>query len=185
MRAIRIRRTAAVLATVACLGTSGVVAATSQPTPEPVSRAVAWALDARYLGREGVRMQQGKVDCGVAALAMILAHHGRDAGLDAVRRNVLDRGHGLSLLEMQRIAAARGVSAAGWRLDMPALARASLPAVAHFQDHYVVVDRVVPDGTVLIRDPSIGKLELTGARFRELWTGNVLLFHVPSSSAAP
>jgi ABC-type bacteriocin/lantibiotic exporter with double-glycine peptidase domain len=179
------RRRTAVLATVACLGTGGVVAATSQPTPEPVSRAVAWVLEARYLGREGVRMQQGKVDCGVAALTMILEHYGRDAGLDVVRRGVLKRGQGLSLLEMQRIAADRGIAAAGWRLDMPALARASLPAVAHFQDHYVVVDRVAPDGTVLVRDPSIGKLELTGARFRELWTGNVLLFRAPSSSTPP
>lgn len=173
---------AAVFTIVAGVGVAGVFTAISQPTPEPVAKALAWALDARYLGREGVRMQQGKVDCGVAALAMILEHHGRDAGLGGVRQRVLERGQGLSLLEMQEIAASRGLPGAGWRLDASALARAPLPAVVHFQDHYVVVDRVGRDGTVLIRDPSVGKLELSGMRFQELWTGNVLLFDAPSSA---
>jgi ATP-binding cassette, subfamily B, bacterial len=172
---------AAVLAVVAGVGTAGAVAATSQPTPVPVAKALAWAIDARYLGREGVRMQRGKVDCGVAALAMVLEHHRRAPALEGVSRDVLERGEGLTLLEMQGIAAGRGLQASGWRLDVPALARAPLPAVAHFQDHYVVVDRVTPGGTVLIRDPSIGRLELSAERFRELWTGNVLLFGAPSA----
>lgn len=184
MTITRRRKWAAMLALAAGMGTAGMLAATSQPTPVPVAKAIAWALDARYLGRDGVRMQQGAVDCGVAALAMVLEHHRRDAGLDSVRREVLERGRGLSLLEMQEIAASRGLLAAGWRLDGPALARAPLPAVAHFQDHYVVVDRVAPDGTVLIRDPAVGKLELSGARFQELWTGNVLLLGTLSPTPA-
>lgn len=172
----RTRRLAAVLAVVAATGTAGLTAAISQPTPVVVAKAIAWGLDARYLGRQGVRMQQGRVDCGVAALAMVLEHHRHDARLDGVRREVLARGDGLTLLEMQEIATRRGLYAAGWRLDAAALARAPLPAVAHFDDHYVVVDEVAPDGTVRVRDPSLGKLEFTGARFQELWTGHVLLF---------
>jgi len=175
---------AAVLAVVVGVGAAGFAAATSQPTPVPVAKALAWALDARYLGREGVRMQRGKVDCGVAALAMILEHHRRAPALDGVSRDVLERGEGLTLLEMQGIAAGRGLDASGWRLDVPTLARSPLPAVAHFQDHYVVVDRVTPGGTVLIRDPSIGRMELSVARFRELWTGNVLLFGPPPTPGA-
>ena len=178
------RRRIAAAAIMVGVGAAGVFTITAQPTPEPVAKTLAWALDARYLGREGVRMQRGKVDCGVAALAMILEHHGRDARMDQVRERVLERGQGLSLLEMQGIAASRGLPATGWRLDASALARAPLPAVAHFQDHYVVVDWVGGDGTVLIRDPSIGKLELSGMRFQELWTGNVLLFGAPSSADA-
>jgi ABC-type bacteriocin/lantibiotic exporter with double-glycine peptidase domain len=180
----RRRRIAVVLAVVAAMGGAGLAAATSQPTPVPVAKALAWAIDARYLGREGVRMQRGKVDCGVAALAMVLEHHRRTPALDGVSRDVLERGEGLTLLEMQGIAAGRGLDASGWRLDVPALARSPLPAVAHFQDHYVVVDRVTPGGTVLIRDPSIGRMELSAARFRELWTGNVLLFGPPSTPGA-
>jgi ATP-binding cassette subfamily B protein RaxB len=115
---------------------------------------------------------------------MVLEHHRRALALDDVSRDVLERGEGLTLLEMQGIAAGRGLEASGWRLDVPALARSPLPAVAHFQDHYVVVDRVTPGGTVLIRDPSIGRMELSAARFRELWTGNVLLFGPPSIPGA-
>lgn len=172
------------LAFVTGLGTVGIVAATSQPTTEPVAKALAWGLDARYLGRQGVQMQRGKVDCGVAALAMILTHHRREAPLGHIRRKVLERGVGLSLLEMQGIALEHGLSAEGWRLDTSALARAPLPAIAHFQDHYVVVDTVRSNGTVLVRDPSIGRMQLSASRFQKLWTGNILLFQAPSTASA-
>ncbi|MET0399755.1 MAG: cysteine peptidase family C39 domain-containing protein [Longimicrobiaceae bacterium] len=174
---------AGTLAIVTVLGTLGIVAATSQPTPEPVAKALAWELDARYLGRRGVQLQRGKVDCGVAALAMILTHHRREARLDDVRREVLDRGEGLSLLEMQEIALEHGLAAEGWRLDASALAHASLPAIAHFQDHYVVVDEVRSDGSVLVRDPAIGWMEVPASRFQKLWTGNVLLFPAPPTAS--
>jgi ABC-type bacteriocin/lantibiotic exporter with double-glycine peptidase domain len=150
--------------------------ASRSPTPVPVSMAVAWWMGGEYKGREGVVMQSGGADCGVAALAMVLEHHRRDAGLDEVRRGVLGRGEGLTLLEMQHISARHGLPAQGWRMDMPALARAPLPAVVHFEDHYVVVDRVLPDGTVHLRDPGIGRVVLPAADFARHWTGNVLVF---------
>jgi hypothetical protein len=175
-------RAAAVVAVVAGAGTAGVHAATSQPTPVPVAAAVTWAIGGRYLGREDVRMQQGDADCGVAALAMVLERHGRAPRLEEVRRRVLERGRGLSLLEMQELAREHGLEASGWRLELEALARAPLPAVAHYEDHYVVVDRIDPDGTVHVRDPSLGRVAFSAGRFRRLWTGAVLLFGpVPSA----
>ena len=162
-------------AAVAGAGATGTWAGRS-PTPVPVAVAVTWWIGGEYEGREGVEMQRGDADCGIAALAMVLEHHRRGAELEGERRGVLERDEGLSLLEMQRIAERRGLAAKGWRMDMRALARAPLPAVAHFEDHYVVVDRVLPDGTVHVRDPGIGRVVLPAARFARLWTGNVLVF---------
>lgn len=183
MPIVRRRRAALALLLAATAGSAGLYA-TSQPTPVPVAATLAWAIGGRYEGRAGVRMQQGAEDCGVAALAMILEHHRRAPRLEEVRGRVLERGQGLSMLEMQGIAGERGLEASGWRLDLAALERAPLPAVAHFEDHYVVVDRVAPDGTVELRDPSIGRVTLSAERFRRLWTGNVLLFGPMPSPAA-
>jgi ATP-binding cassette subfamily B protein RaxB len=163
------------IAAVAGAGATGTWASRS-PTPVPVAVAVVWWMGGDYGGREGVEMQRGQADCGIAALAMVLEHHRRGAELDGERSGVLKRGKGLSLLEMQRISARRGLAAQGWRMDVRALARAPLPVVAHYEDHYVVVDRVLPDGTVHVRDPGIGRVVLPAARFARLWTGNVLVF---------
>ncbi|HEX8672250.1 MAG TPA: cysteine peptidase family C39 domain-containing protein [Longimicrobium sp.] len=146
------------------------------PSPVPVAVAVAWWYGGDYEGRDGVEMQRGESDCGIAALAMVMKHHHQPAELEAERRAVLDRDEGLTLLEMKGIAARHGLAAQGWRMDMRALARAPLPAVAHFEDHYVVVDRVLPDGTVHVRDPGVGRVVLPAADFARLWTGNVLVF---------
>ncbi len=175
MRKIASRWVVLSIAAVAGAGATGTWA-TRSPTPVPVAMAAAWWFGGEYRGRDGVVMQLGDADCGVAALAMILVHHRRDAGLHEERRGVLGRGEGLTLLEMQRISARHGLAAQGWRMDMRALARAPLPAVVHFEDHYAVVDRVLPDGTVHLRDPGIGRVVLPAADFARLWTGNVLLF---------
>ena len=168
---------------VAGLGAGGAVTATSSPTPVPVAMAVAWWMGGDYEGRQGVQMQRGGADCGVAALGMILEHHRRAPGLDSARREVLDRDAGLTLLEMQQLSARHGLPAAGWRMDARALASAPLPLVAHYEDHYVVVDRVLPDGSVQIRDPGVGRVVLTAEGFARLWTGYVLVFEPAPATA--
>jgi ABC-type bacteriocin/lantibiotic exporter with double-glycine peptidase domain len=181
----RVRRAlASAMAGLAVVLSAAAGLAWTHPTAPPVARAVAWTIGAEYLGRDGARMQQGGVDCGIAALQMVLEARGaRAAGLDSARAALLARGRGASLAELQALAAMAGVRAEGWRMDAAALARAPLPAIAHFDDHFVVVDRVEADGSVLARDPGIGRVRLPPDRFAELWTGNVLLF--PQPAVAP
>jgi ABC-type bacteriocin/lantibiotic exporter with double-glycine peptidase domain len=174
----KIRKWWVVLAVAVGGGTVAVAAATPI-TPEPVARAWTWSVGGRYLGRETVRMQEGLWDCGVSAVAMILDAHRRAPELEPLRGKVLGRRRGLSLLEMQEVATERGVASEGWRLDFAALTRMPLPAIAHFDNHYVVVDRIAPSGAVWIRDPAVGRLELPRRSFEKLWTGNVLVFAPP------
>ncbi len=179
----RPRRLVLVLALAVAAGGTLVLGLTSPVPPEPVARFWTWSVGGDYRGRDGVRLQRGASDCGVAALMMVLEDRHRTPRLEGVRLRVLERDRGLSLLEMQSIAAEHGLRATGWRLDFEGLARAPLPAVAHYDDHYVVVDRVEPDGMVRIRDPSIGRIDLPRESFVKLWTGNVLLFvPVPPNS---
>lgn len=168
-----------VLALAVGAGTASVASEAAPILPEPVARVWTWSLGGRYLGRETVRLQRGAWDCGVAALAMVIESHRRAPGLEALRAEVLDRRRGLTLLELQEFAVERGLPAAGWRLDFAGLARTPLPAIAHFDDHYVVVDRIAADGMVRIRDPARGRMELPRRSFERLWTGNVLVFAPP------
>jgi ABC-type bacteriocin/lantibiotic exporter with double-glycine peptidase domain len=154
------------------------------PTAPPVARAVAWSVGAEFLGQGGTRLQRGEVDCGIAALQMVLEGRGaRGEGIDSARAAVLARGEGATLAELRALAARSGVGAEGWRMDAASLARAPLPAIAHLDGHFVVVDRVEPGGSVLARDPAIGRVRFPPGRFAELWTGNVLVFPPPDRRA--
>lgn len=167
------------LALVAGVGAACVFAPASPVLAEPMARVWTWQAGGSYLGRQTVRMQEGAWDCGTAVLAMVLEAHGRRPSLAGVRKEVLERGRGLSLLEVQEVSARHGVPAEGWRLEFAALRRAPLPAIAHFDDHYVVVDRIAADGTVRLRDPAVGLIDYPRERFERLWTGNVLVFPRP------
>ena len=163
------------------LGT-GAFALAAFPTAEPVARTVVWLYGAEWLGRDGVAIQSGSSDCGIAALQMVLAAHGvMPASLDAARAAAL-HDDGTSLLQLQRLAEARGVHAEGWRLDLRGLAHSPLPAVVHLGDHFAVVDRVLRDGRVVMRDPSLGRIRLSAEDFRDVWTGDALLFPRPAAS---
>jgi ABC-type bacteriocin/lantibiotic exporter with double-glycine peptidase domain len=176
----RIRVWWVAVAIVAGAGGASIVAAASPVPSEPVARMWTWSVGGTYLGRETVRVQEGAWDCGIAALSMVFEAHGREAELAAIRGKVLGRGEGLSLLEMEEIADGRGLPADGWRLDFAALRATPLPAIAHFADHYVVVDRISAGGTVRVRDPAVGLVDYPRGSFERLWTGVVLVFPRPS-----
>jgi predicted double-glycine peptidase len=182
------RRGRIALALALCAGlplATGAFALTAFPTAEPVARAVTWLFGAEYLGREGVVIQQGDSDCGITALQMALATRGVPAAaLDSARAAAI-RGDGSSLLELQQLAERNGVRAEGWRMDLRTLARSPLPAVVHLGDHFAVVDHVMSDGRVVMRDPSLGRIRLSAEDFRDIWTGDVLVFPRLQPTPAP
>lgn len=152
-------------------------AAVAYPTSAPAARASAILMGGEYLGQEGVRLQKGEVDCGVAALEMVFESHGLDTGaLESIRTRVVERDAGLTFEEMRQIASAHGLAADGWRMEVSELAGARLPALVHLPGHFVVVDRVTPAGQVELRDPAVGRVRMPVNRFARKWTGNVLLF---------
>jgi ATP-binding cassette, subfamily B, bacterial len=112
---------------------------------------------------------------------MALAPRGvTPASLDVARLAALREG-GTNLLQLQRLAAAHGVRGEGWRMDLRGLAHAPKPVLVHLGDHFAVVDRVERDGRVVMRDPSLGRIRLSAEDFRDVWTGDALVF--PRSAA--
>jgi ABC-type bacteriocin/lantibiotic exporter with double-glycine peptidase domain len=140
------------------------------------SRAAAHALGATYLGDSAVIRQRSQEDCGVAALQMVFVDHRRTlTSVDSLRRVVQTRRRGLSFAEMSTLAGGGGLTASGYIMDFDALASTRLPAIAHLQNHFVVVDRVT-ETAVVIRDPMFGHMRVPKSRFVREWTGRVLVF---------
>jgi ABC-type bacteriocin/lantibiotic exporter with double-glycine peptidase domain len=183
----RLRRILLTLAASSALvTTTGVAAVWAYPSSLPVARTIVWLLGAEYLGRDGVTIQQSEDDCGIAALQMIMEGRGiPGAVLDSARAEVIRRGEGTSFWELKQLAEAQGIRADGWRMGAQRLARSPLPAIVDLTDHFTVVERVLPDGRVELRDPSLGRIRMSAEDFHDNWTGNVLIFPAGSSSRTP
>jgi hypothetical protein len=153
-----------------------VVVLSLPPTVAPAGQLLALASGGTYEGAQGMRFQKSAVDCGVAALEMVfIEQHVDPRLLEPARAMVIARDSGLTMLEMSEIAAKHGLVAEGRRMNLAALEHAPLPVVGSFPGHWVVIDRVTPDGYVDIRDPEIGRVRMTSRRFLQRWTGKVLL----------
>jgi ABC-type bacteriocin/lantibiotic exporter with double-glycine peptidase domain len=116
-------------------------------------------------------------DCGPACLAMVLAHHGRDASIDEMRGRLGTGRDGTTGLDLVRVARALGLEARGFRVETPqALADLPLPAIAHYRrGHFVVVERVRGQRSVRVVDPQRGRIEQPWDDFLKEFSGVVVL----------
>ncbi len=136
----------------------------------------------RFLGMDGVVLQRGANDCGAAALCMILKHHGISDDSGHLARELGTTEDGTTLLALKSAAERRGLPGAGWRISGRDLPEIPLPAIVYLRKgHFVVLDRVEADGSVLVRDPARGRLRMTYGSFRAAWRGQVLLFAHPGA----
>lgn len=136
------------------------------------------SVGGEYLNDANVEFQLSPSSCGAAALQMVLRHHGISVGQRSLNRELGEPGHWATLAELRKVAAAHGLPAEGWRLELSALTRETLPAILHVPDHFVVVDSIRPDG-VFLRDPAVGNLRFTHEAFSTWWTGEALLMRAP------
>jgi ATP-binding cassette subfamily B protein len=128
--------------------------------------------------------QEGATDCGVAALAMVARFHGLDVTLSKLRAGMRVGPRGTSLLDLEQAAAALGLRARAVHVGLEQLVNVSLPAIAHQSgEHYVVVYALAPDG-IVVGDPAAGIVKTDLARFRQSWTGTLLLLRPPGQASS-
>ena len=122
-------------------------------------------------------------DCGAACLCMVAAHYGLRLTLAECRERTGTDREGASLYGLKRGAEAIGFRAQALNGTYGELEEGlrkgeiRFPFVAHTLIngllHYVAVQDI-RRGTVRIFDPGRGRLRLTEAQFREIWTGNLV-----------
>ena len=141
------------------------------PSPRVKLKHIWQQLSKRY----PFRKQHSASDCGVACLVMIGQYWGKNFSISELRSVANVDRSGASIKGLITAAEYLGFAPRPVKADLSALAKQTLPAIAHWQgNHYVVIYRITGD-RVIISDPQIGRRNLNRQEFVRDWTGYTLL----------
>ncbi|MER7461475.1 NHLP family bacteriocin export ABC transporter peptidase/permease/ATPase subunit [Streptomyces sp. NPDC097981] len=120
------------------------------------------------------------VECGAAALAMVLGHHGRFVPLEELRIACGVSRDGSRAGNLLKAARGYGLTAKGMQMDLAALAGTRPPAILFWEfNHYVVYDgtgRRLGRRGVYVNDPGKGRRFVPMEEFDTGFTGVALVF---------
>jgi ATP-binding cassette subfamily B protein len=105
---------------------------------------------------------------------MIAAHHKKRIPLARLRELAGTDRRGTTLAGLSAAAEQVGFHSNPVRATLDALKDVPLPAIAHFQNHFVVLYKTTRRH-LIVGDPAFGLRKLTRDQFRKAWTGAMLL----------
>jgi len=121
-------------------------------------------------------MQMEALECGAAALSMILAYHGKWLPLEEVRAACGVSRDGTSARSIVEAARGYGLKAEGYRVATPEALEGMQPAIIHWNFCHYVVFCGFKRGHAVINDPSTGPMNVSMKDFRRSFTGVALNF---------
>lgn len=121
-----------------------------------------------------VVFQSETVECGLAALVMILRYHGHDVRLDELRRLHPVNLSGISLIALVDIAKKNFLQTNVIRLEPDNLHQLVLPSILHWNmNHFVVLSKIQND-KFIVHDPGQGVRKLSYKEMAASFTGIAL-----------
>lgn len=117
-----------------------------------------------------VILQMETVECGAAALSMMLAYYGKWMSLEQLRTDCGVSRDGSNARNMVLAARKYGLEAHGWHADIDDLQHMA-PAIIHWNFSHFVVFKGFKNGQAYINDPSYGSLCVSMNDFNRSYTG--------------
>ena len=137
------------------------------------------------VARVPVVMQLEALECGAAALCMVMAYYGKWVPLEQVRRDCGVSRDGSKAKNMYIAAEKYGFSVEAFSMTPEALRdKGRFPCIIHWNmNHFVVLNGFRGD-TAYINDPARGTVKVSWKEFDESFTG-VVLIPVPGEDFVP
>ncbi len=122
-------------------------------------------------------MQMEALECGAAALTMILAYHGKWLPLEEVRAACGVSRDGTSARSLVEAARGYGLEANGYHVPSAEGLDGMEPAIIHWNFNHYVVFCGFSHGHAVINDPASGPMRVPMKEFRRSFTGVALAFN--------
>ena len=140
-----------------------------------MSAASAVPADDAAIGIERVRvpevLQLEAVECGAAALVMVLAHFGRWVTLEQARIDCGVSRDGSKASNILIAARRYGMVAKGYRKEVSGLADLPMPLVIHWNFNHFLVLEGMAAGQAFLADPASGSRVVSMEEFGDAYTG--------------